>query len=155
MNFTVNFTVNLTPFACRGVRTILPETVQESIYSGEDYVGLRHGMHAGQSVVQMCADVHSGCEFAVKFFLSTSAFVDEVNLYQDLEKPLGRFLPEVHRIVYPADGFTDSRGAPMPACMVMEKGESLDRWVARGDNGLDRVTGLQVSRSSRLRNHVT
>jgi hypothetical protein len=81
----------------------------------------------------------------VKFFLSNSAFLDEVKLYQDRDRPLGRFLPEVHRIINcPAEGFTDAHGVPLPPCIVMEKGESLDHWAARGGDGVDRVTGLQV-----------
>jgi hypothetical protein len=93
----------------------------------------------------MCTDRQSGKECAVKFFLSHSAFLDEASLYEDRGKPLGRFLPEVHRIVNcPAEGFTDARGVPLPPCIVMEKGESLDHWAARGGDGIDRVTGLQA-----------
>ena len=57
---------------------------------------------AGQAVVQMCAERQSGKECAVKFFLSNSAFLDEARLYQDHDKPLGRFLPEVRAALPPA-----------------------------------------------------
>lgn len=94
----------------------------------------------------MCAERHTARESAVKFFLSNSAFLDEAKLYQDREnKPLGRFLPEVHRIINcPVEGYTDAHGVPLPPCIVMEKGESLDHWAARGGDGVDSVTGLQV-----------
>jgi hypothetical protein len=84
-------------------------------------------------------------EYAMKLFLSDSNFRQEKALYMDPNEPLGRFLPELHSIVEsPAGGFVDAFGRPMPPCIVMEKGESLDMWAARGEGGMDVVTGLQV-----------
>jgi hypothetical protein len=52
---------------------------------------------------------------------------------------------QVHRIVEQGEeGFVDSYGNPLPPCIVMEKGESLDLWAASTGDGLDMVTGLQV-----------
>lgn len=40
--------------------------------------------------------------------------------------------------------FKDGHGAPMPPCIAMKKGESLDIWSERGGEGLDMITTLQV-----------
>jgi hypothetical protein len=91
----------------------------------------------------MCLDASKARECAVKFFLSRAAFERESNLYRDRSLPMGRFLPEVFNIIDSAAvGFTDAHGIPMPPCIIMEKGESLDLWAAR--DGVDTVTGLQV-----------
>jgi hypothetical protein len=84
-------------------------------------------------------------EYAIKFYLSHSAFQDEANLFRNDGNPLGQFLPEVRDIVSNEDGrFVDAFGAPMPPCISMEKGESLDMWSSRNGNGMDMITGLQV-----------
>jgi hypothetical protein len=52
---------------------------------------------------------------------------------------------QVRNIVDNSDGaFVDGHGAPMSPCIVMEKGESLDLWSARTDDGVDMITGLQA-----------
>ena len=44
-----------------------------------------------------------------------------------------------------ADGkFVDGNGRPMPPCIVMEKGESLDMWVQRNKRAMDVFTCMQV-----------
>lgn len=100
----------------------------------------------GQAVVQIAEDSFTREQFAVKFFLSKTAFSQEAKLYKDPEQPLGRFLPECRMIMDPTTGIgcTDKRGHALPPFIVMEKGESLDRWAARSEDGLDFVTGLQV-----------
>jgi hypothetical protein len=98
-------------------------------------------------VVQICEDRNTRIEYAMKFFLSRPAFEHELALYMDSTQPLGAFLPEVHSIVDPADTqILDKAGVPLPPCIVMEKGESLDKWAASCADGLDMVTGLQVRR---------
>lgn len=101
---------------------------------------------AGQAVVQIAEDVRTRCEFALKFFLSDTAFEQEAKLYEDPEQPLGRFLPELRCILDRNRGneLLDRDGKPLPACIVMERGEALDVFTARMDKGLDMVTGLQV-----------
>jgi hypothetical protein len=103
-------------------------------------------MHAGGAVVQIAEDRDTREAVALKFFLSRPQFEREVALYTDSTQPLGGFLPEVRRIV---DGEADEpgfrvEGAPLPPCIVMEKGESLDKWAAACSDGLDMVTGLQA-----------
>ncbi|NJR41840.1 MAG: hypothetical protein HC767_03455 [Akkermansiaceae bacterium] len=100
---------------------------------------------AGQAVIQFAKDRRNDLEYAVKFYLSHSAFTDEASLYTDRGNPLGEFLPEVRNIVPNVDGkFVDAFGAPMAPCIAMEKGESLDIWSARSGSGLDMITALQV-----------
>lgn len=96
-------------------------------------------------MVQFAKDRRNDLEYAIKFYLSRSAFVDEASLYTERGNPLGQFLPEVRNIVSNEDGaFVDAFGAPMAPCIAMEKGESLDNWSARSKDGLDMITGLQV-----------
>ena len=101
---------------------------------------------AGQAVVQIAEDVRSRREYAFKFFISPVAFEQEARLYEDPEQPLGRFLPELRCILDKSRGneLHDRTGTPLPPCIVMEKGEALDLFTARSEDGLDMVTGLQV-----------
>ena len=103
-------------------------------------------MCAGQAVIQF-AKYHSGQMFAIKFFLSPTTFADEAAMYTDRSSPLGFFLPQL-RSIAGAPGFeagiADAYGHPLPPCIVMEKGESLDVWMQRNRAGVDMVTGLQV-----------
>jgi hypothetical protein len=94
-------------------------------------------------VVQIAEHSDTRQLFALKFFLSRTAFEHERRLYEDPDQPLGRFLPELHFI---ADGgdFKDRYGNTMPPCIVMEKGEALDMWATRSSGAVDMVTGLQV-----------
>lgn len=52
-------------------------------------------MHAGQAVVQIAEEKASREQFAIKLFLSRSAFQQEKGLYEDSSAPLGRFLPKL------------------------------------------------------------
>lgn len=102
-------------------------------------------VYAGQAVVQVAEERRSTDQYAIKFFLSATAFQQEKNLYLDESAPLGKFLPKLHSIREAEDRFKDSRGDNMPPCIVVEKGESLEHWieVACGSK-LDTFTGLQV-----------
>jgi hypothetical protein len=96
-------------------------------------------------VVQFAKHHINDLEYAIKFYLSRTAFQDEASLFLNDGNPLGQFLPEVRDIVSNEDGwFVDAFGAPMPPCISMEKGESLDMWRSRNRNDMDMITGLQV-----------
>eukprot|EP00892_Ulva_mutabilis_P004013 jgi/Ulvmu1/1984/UM012_0146.1 len=109
--------------------------------------GASNRMHGGQAVIQFVKDHRTGLHYAVKFFLSTTAFADECRLYTNPDSPLGPFLPALRNIV---DGgpaaplVVDGHGRLLPPCIVMEKGESLDVWMQRNCGGIDMITGLQV-----------
>ena len=107
----------------------------------------RHTPHAGQAVIQFARDRNNDRVYAIKFFLSHSAFAAEAALYTDRHSPLGPFLPQLRNIVG-APGHEppifDAHGHPLPPCIVMEKGESLDVWMQRNRGGVDMITGLQV-----------
>jgi hypothetical protein len=93
--------------------------------------------------VQSATHVLSKVEYAIKFFVSTVAFNSENAQYQD--SPLKVFLPKARDVVSNEDGkFVDANGHPMPPCIVMEKGESLDRWLQRNRRGMDPFTCMQV-----------
>eukprot|EP00892_Ulva_mutabilis_P003623 jgi/Ulvmu1/1632/UM113_0009.1 len=109
--------------------------------------GPSNRVFGGQAVIQFAKDRRTGLQYAVKFFLSHTAFVDETGLYTNTSTPLGPFLPALRNIV---DGtaeaplLLDGHGHPLPPCIVMEKGESLDMWMQRNRGGVDMITGLQV-----------
>jgi hypothetical protein len=50
---------------------------------------------AGQAIVQMAKSQVTGMEYAIKFFISQSAFAAEQALYLDANNPLTKFLPQV------------------------------------------------------------
>jgi hypothetical protein len=100
---------------------------------------------AGQAIVQFAVHVLSKVEYAIKFFVSAVTFKGEQSLYLDNASPLKVFLPKARDIVPNDDGkFIDACGNPMPPCIVMEKGESLDRWVQRNRRAMDPFTCMQV-----------
>ena len=118
---------------------------------------------------------HDGVEYAIKFYVSRSAFKAEMGLYSQRTSRnatgLAQFLPQVfqylslvgrvaHLFLYllhggmftarsnsvdqrnavpqvrnvesNADkGIKDPQGNPLPPCIVMERGESLDIWSER------------------------
>jgi hypothetical protein len=101
-------------------------------------------VYAGQAVVQIAEDRAARDQYAMKFFLSENAFIQEKKLYTDPSIPLGKFLPQLHLIAEGEDSLVDVEGNPMPPCIVMEKGESLDTWAESSGFKLDMFTGLQV-----------
>eukprot|EP00892_Ulva_mutabilis_P004011 jgi/Ulvmu1/1982/UM012_0144.1 len=109
--------------------------------------GPSNRINGGQAVIQFAKDRRTRLLYAVKFFLFQTAFADECRLYTNPDNPLGQFLPALRNI---ADGSSiaplvvDGHGHPMPPCVVMEKGESLDVWMQRNRGGVDMITGLQV-----------
>ena len=85
---------------------------------------------AGQAVVQFAYGRLDRQEYALKFFLSRKAFDAEEALYR--HTTLGTFLPQVIASVPETAGsIRDPWGRALPACMVMERGESLDLWMER------------------------
>lgn len=98
---------------------------------------------AGQAIVQVVEEMGSRNEYAIKFFMSKSAFEQEQDLYTDTSLPLGQFLPQLHSIVLENSGLIDAHGRSLPSCIVMEKGEALDVWIMESGH-LDLVGGLQV-----------
>lgn len=82
---------------------------------------------------------------AIKFFLHRVAFEEEKEQYEDKAHPLRRFLPKCYGIHDNTDAsFLDGNGRPLPACIVMEKGESLDHWAKRSNRKLDQFTCMQI-----------
>jgi hypothetical protein len=82
---------------------------------------------AGQAVVQFAKGVYSDDEYAIKFFVRADIFEAERSLYHNAT--FSDLLPNV-------DGFYSNEdlgtgGHALPACIVMEKGESLDEWSRR------------------------
>jgi hypothetical protein len=94
--------------------------------------------------VQFATREHPREDVAIKFYVSQTAFKCECEQHT-ASSPLQQFLPAVHSVVDNADGgFVDRYGHALPPCIVMEKGESLDRWVQRNRRDLDQFTCMQV-----------
>jgi hypothetical protein len=109
---------------------------------------------AGQAVVQFAKDARTERKYAIKFFAMREAFADEAAVYEDASSPLARLLPRVHAILGNEDGsHSDSAGEPLPPCIIMECGESLNLWSRRNRGGLDHMTALQVRRARMLLGH--
>jgi hypothetical protein len=85
---------------------------------------------AGQAIVQFACWRLDRLIYAIKFFVSRNAFRAELQL---LGHPaLSRLLPQIEDVCSNDDGrLRDSRGCPLPPCIIMERIESLDRWCAR------------------------
>lgn len=69
-------------------------------------------------------------------------------MYLDSNQLLGAFLPQLRTIVEessPTGLILDRFGNSLPPCIIMEKGEALDLWAKSTGDGLDMITGLQVT----------
>lgn len=81
----------------------------------------------------------------MKFFVSQSAFQQEAEQYSNPENPLRKFLPPLHSVMDNADGtLVDAQGNPLPPCIVMERGESLDIWSRGTKFKMEIHTCMQV-----------
>ena len=88
---------------------------------------------------------NSEVEFAIKLFVRMETFQQEAALYEDASRPFRKLLPACRSIVANDDGlFVDGHGCPMPPCIVVERGESLDLWAQRSTQGIDPFTCMQV-----------
>jgi hypothetical protein len=64
--------------------------------------------------------------FALKFFISRAAFLEEQELYEEYPEELRKFMPVMLGVQSNVDGsIQDPHGNPLPPCIVMEKGISL------------------------------
>eukprot|EP00892_Ulva_mutabilis_P005729 jgi/Ulvmu1/3528/UM163_0010.1 len=137
-----------------------------------ELLGSRHRRRGGQAVVQFAHGTLDGCKYAIKFFLDAQAFATEAALYaacfphvRAMVSPeiaakadgqvagigcvaqmcgvLAPLLPQVDAAVGIGDArLVDARGRPLPPCIVMEKGESLEDWSERAEP--DRFTAIAV-----------
>eukprot|EP00892_Ulva_mutabilis_P005644 jgi/Ulvmu1/3451/UM016_0071.1 len=84
----------------------------------------------GQGVVQFMRCTRTDEAVAVKFFLSSSAYHTEVQLYK--VQVLRSMMPAIKMEVGNVDGAERNKhGYPWPPCIVLEKGESLQEWKAK------------------------
>lgn len=70
--------------------------------------------------------------YAIKFFVVPAAFAAERHLYES--RVLGPLLPKIEDVYDPTGApgrLLDRNGQPLPPCMVMERGESLNEWSRR------------------------
>jgi hypothetical protein len=103
--------------------------------------------YAGQGVIHFAVDKRNKLDYAIKFFCKEQNFRDESAQYTGSNAQIQQFLPRVRMdgIVPNEDGsFVDGYGRPMPPCIVMERGESLNMWVQRNKRVMDTFTCMQV-----------
>lgn len=81
-------------------------------------------------MVQFARGVTDQLDYAIKFFVSKKAFMEEGDFYKD--SPLGLLLPKCLALCSNDDmAETDAHGIGLPPFLIMEKGESLDEWSRR------------------------
>ena len=101
-------------------------------------------MHsAGHSTVQIAEHTTTHVTYAMKFFLCPAAFQRAKTLYTDSSKPLGHFLPAMARM-HEVGELTGVHGDALPACIIMQPGESLDLYMRHKGHKLDLITCLKV-----------
>jgi hypothetical protein len=99
---------------------------------------------AGQAIVQFGHGTSDGIEYAMKFFVSRSAFETEAAVY--CNSALCKLIPGLKMISSNADGSScDGFGRPLPPCLVMEKGESLDHWSDRAKPDIFQAVGVRTT----------
>ena len=81
-------------------------------------------------MVQFAQGINSNRAYSIKFCVIPSVFNVERLLYAD--PAMKESLPTVADMC-PNEGgaVVDARGHPLPPCIVMERGESLDEWAIR------------------------
>jgi serine/threonine protein kinase len=83
-----------------------------------------------QHRMQFARGWHDGEDYAIKFFTVREAFEREDALYSNAV--LRDMMPAVKLIEANADGgLRSASGWPFPPCIVIERGESLDKWAER------------------------
>lgn len=99
-------------------------------------------------MVQTVRHELSSTDFVLKAFATSAAFKAEAALYNDGDKPLGAFLPNMREILDTGSrNFRDPHGHIMPPCIIMEKGESLDFWRERAAPDQPLVYAVRATRS--------
>jgi hypothetical protein len=90
---------------------------------------------------QFARGVHDGQDYAIKYFTRPVAFEREAALYSN--PVLRDMMPAIREMEANSDGaICSSSGWPFPPCIIIERGESLDKWAERLKP--DFVTILQV-----------
>lgn len=77
--------------------------------------------------MQLAHNALSGREVAVKVFATRAAFKTEAALLANTTSPLRVFMPAMLALHHNANGaLQGAAGAPLPPCIVMDRGEPLD-----------------------------
>jgi hypothetical protein len=80
--------------------------------------------------MQFARGKHDGLDYAIKFFTVREAFEREDALYSNTV--IRDMMPAVKHIEANSNGeIRSSSGWPFPPCIVIERGESLDKWAER------------------------
>lgn len=93
---------------------------------------VKRKIRAGQGVVAFAQGARDDLAYALKFFVHRPSFLAERDTYRS--RALGVLLPKVYCEYDPEESpgmLTDGAGRPLPACLVMERGEGLADWSRR------------------------
>eukprot|EP00892_Ulva_mutabilis_P002733 jgi/Ulvmu1/12460/UM009_0112.1 len=114
-----------------------------------EVLSAQHRRQGGQGIVQFARGVTDGLDYALKFFVSKSAFDAEGELYRD--PVLGPLLPKIEGISGNEGGEAgDAHGTPLPPFIAMEKGEALDEWSRRAKPDLFQSVAMLANIAKKL-----
>eukprot|EP00892_Ulva_mutabilis_P002846 jgi/Ulvmu1/12562/UM091_0003.1 len=132
---------------------------QLNLFTADDVVLDRFKMlgewerrQGGQGIVAFATGTGDRLGYAIKFFVTLAAFAAERQLYES--RVLGALLPKIEDVYDPADTparFRDRHGQPLPPCMVMERGESLNEWSRRAKPDVFQAVAVLAHVATRLR----
>eukprot|EP00892_Ulva_mutabilis_P002847 jgi/Ulvmu1/12563/UM091_0004.1 len=106
----------------------------------------------GQGVVAFATGMEDRLEYAIKFFVVHSSYIAERQLYES--KLLGALLPKIEDVYDPVlspSRLLDRCGRPLPPCIVMERGESLNEWSRRAKPDVFQSVAVMAHVATRLR----
>ena len=92
--------------------------------------------------------MHDRRDYAVKFFRLRSAFDTHRAVCRTPE--LEAVFPRVHAALNPEEAaaeLRDAAGRPLPPCIVMERGESLNEWSQRAKPDVFQAVAVCASAS--------
>jgi hypothetical protein len=83
-----------------------------------------------QLLLQFARGMRDGQDYAIKFFTARSAFDSERRLYSN--SVVRSMMPAIKYIEPNNEGsIRSASGYKFPPCIVIERGESLDKWAER------------------------
>ena len=99
-------------------------------------------------MVAMAVLVHADVPFALKFFPVAAQFKAELAVRKT---PLAAFTPQIYLTYDPAGSDPnhactwDCYGRPLPPCIVMPRGESLQAWVDRAETDCFQAVSVRAA----------
>eukprot|EP00892_Ulva_mutabilis_P004151 jgi/Ulvmu1/2107/UM125_0011.1 len=107
--------------------------------------------HTEAALYGACSPSVRSAAFAQQAARPTPPYIADGVTVAEISDVAGRFLPQVEAVCGEGvSGLVDPNGAPLPPCIVMEKGESLHDWSERAEPDLFASLAVLSNISSRL-----